>query len=254
MTMTDLQPARLNEYQQPVGPALPGWQPCARPAGQTLQGRSCRLERLDAARHAAQLHAAFATAPDGRDWTYMMSGPFPDAASYRHQAEQMQAAQDPLHHAVIDLASGEAVGTLALMRIEPAHGVIEVGHVSFSPRLKRSRMATEAHYLLMRHVFDDLGYRRYEWKCDSLNAPSRAAAQRLGLSFEGIFRQAIVYRGRSRDTAWFSIIDHEWPALRQAFERWLDDSNFDAQGQQRQSLSALTRAALTGEHAVSSTA
>lgn len=250
--MTDL--PRTNEYQQAIGPALPHWQPRPRPDGQTLQGRSCRIERLDAARHAGQLYAAFATAPDGRDWTYMMSGPFPDAASYRHQAEQMQATQDPLHHAVIDLASGEAIGTLALMRIEPAHGVIEVGHIALSAHLKRSRMATEAHYLLMRHVFEDLGYRRYEWKCDSLNAPSRAAAQRLGFRFEGVFRQAIVYRGRSRDTAWFSIIDSEWPALRRAFEQWLDDENFDTRGQQRQSLSALTRAALTPVNAVSSTA
>lgn len=251
-TMTDL--TRSNDYQQPIGPALPDWQPRARPDGRTLQGRSCRLERLDADRHAAQLRAAFATAPDGRDWTYMMSGPFPDAASYRQQAGQMQATQDPLHHAVIDLRTGNALGTLALMRIEPAHGVIEVGHIALSPLLKRSRMATEAHYLLMRHVFEDLGYRRYEWKCDSLNAPSRAAAQRLGFRFEGIFRQAIVYRGRSRDTAWFSIIDSEWPALRAAFEQWLDDGNFDPAGQQRQSLSVLTRAALTQANAVSSAA
>lgn len=250
--MTDL--PRTNEYQQAIGPALPDWQPRPRPDGQPLQGRSCRIEPLDAARHAGQLYAAFATAPDGRDWTYMMSGPFADAASYRHQAEQMQATQDPLHHAVIDLASGEAIGTLALMRIEPAHGVIEVGHIALSARLKRSRMATEAHYLLMRHVFEDLGYRRYEWKCDSLNAPSRAAAQRLGFRFEGVFRQAIVYRGRSRDTAWFSIIDSEWPALRRAFEQWLDDENFDTRGQQRQSLSALTRAALAPVNAMSSTA
>lgn len=252
--MTDLACPRTNTYQQPIGPALPDWQPRARPTSQALQGRSCRLERLDAARHAGQLYAAYAEADDGRDWTYLMSGPFADVASYRQHAELMQASEDPLHYAVIDLGTGQAVGTLALMRIEPAHGVIEVGHVTLSPRLKRSRMATEAQYLLMRHVFDELGYRRYEWKCDSLNAPSRAAAQRLGFRFEGIFRQAIVYRGRSRDTAWFSVIDSEWPVVRQAFERWLDDQNFDAQGQQRQSLSSLMKAALTTVNVPSSTA
>lgn len=231
---------RRNEYQQDIGPALPDWQPRPRPSIQTLQGRYCRLERIDTARHAAQLYAAFAEAADGRDWTYMMSGPFPDEASYLCQAELMQASQDPLHYVVIDQASGMALGSMALMRIEPAHGVIEVGHIAFSPRLKRSRVASEAHYLLMRHVFQDLGYRRYEWKCDSLNGPSRQAAQRLGFCFEGIFRQAVVYRGRSRDTAWFSIIDDQWPALRQGFERWLHADNFDAEGRQRQPLSALT--------------
>ncbi|UIN19552.1 GNAT family N-acetyltransferase [Herbaspirillum frisingense] len=231
---------RRNEYQQDIGPALPDWQPRPRPSVQTLQGRYCRLERIDLARHGAALYAAFAEATDGRDWTYMMSGPFPDEASYLHQAELMQASQDPLHYVVIDQATGRALGSMALMRIEPAHGVIEVGHIAFSPQLKRSRVATEAHYLLMRHVFEDLGYRRYEWKCDSLNGPSRRAAQRLGFCFEGIFRQAVVYRGRSRDTAWFSIIDGQWPQLQQAFQCWLQPDNFDAEGRQRQALSTLT--------------
>ena len=229
----------LNAFQQPVGAPVPGWQPRPRPERIVLHGRHCRLEPLDAARHAADLHTAYIAADDGRGWTYMSADPFADAAGYAAYARQLAASTDPLHFAVIDAHSDEAVGTLALMRIEPAHGVVEVGHVMFSPRLQRTRLSTEAQYLLMRHVFDDLGYRRYEWKCDSLNAPSRRTAERLGFSFEGVFRQAIVYKGRNRDTAWFSVIDSEWPALKAAFERWLADDNFDAQGRQRRALAAL---------------
>jgi RimJ/RimL family protein N-acetyltransferase len=140
---------------------------------------------------------------------------------------------------VIDSASGKAVGTFALMRIDPVNGVIEVGHVVYSPRLKRTRIATEAMFLLMQYVFDELGYRRFEWKCDSLNGPSRAAALRYGFTFEGIFRQAIVYRQRNRDTAWFSVIDSEWPVLRPSYTRWLSDANFDAEGGQVERLADL---------------
>lgn len=234
--MSEQAAQRRNAFDQAIGPALPDWQARPHPPRVTLQGRYCRLEPIDAERHGAQLYRAYAQAPDGRDWTYMMSGPFDDQASYLARARQMQDSRDPLHYSVIDGHSGAALGTLSLMRIDAAHGVIEVGHIAFSPLLKRTRIATEAHYLLMRHVFDELGYRRYEWKCDSLNAPSRQAALRLGFQFEGIFRQAVVYRGRSRDTAWFSIIDGEWPALRSAFTQWLAADNFDAQGQQRQPL------------------
>lgn len=166
-------------------------------------------------------------------------GPFETAQGYREYCERAAASEDPLHFAVIARASGRAVGTLALMRIDPPNGVAEVGHVTFSPLLKRTPVSTEAQFLLMRRVFDELGYRRYEWKCDSLNAPSRQAALRLGFQFEGIFRQAVVYKGRSRDTAWFSIIDGEWPARRAAFEQWLAPENFDAQGRQRARLQAL---------------
>ena len=229
---------RLNEYQQPVGEPLPDWTPRPYPQRTTLAGRFCRLEPLESARHYEDLLAAWSSAEDDRDWTYLFSGPFTADELYNHLAKA-EASRDPLHFAVIDLQSGRAVGTLALMRIEPAHGVVEVGHVTFSPLLKRTPLSTESHFLLMRYVFEELGYRRYEWKCDSLNAPSRKAAERLGFSYEGLFRQAIVYRGRSRDTAWFSIIDSEWPALRQAFMSWLDAANFDAAGQQRQSLVSL---------------
>ncbi|PPA73357.1 GNAT family N-acetyltransferase [Achromobacter spanius] len=232
--------ARVNAFQQPIGPDVPGWTARPRPPLTPAIGRYCRLEPLSAERHAADLYQAFSQAPDDSDWTYMGVGPFADADAYRAFAEAAQAGNDPLHHAIIDLETGRAIGTLALMRIDPANGVIEVGFVSFSRRLKRTRIATEAQFLLMRRAFDELGYRRYEWKCDCLNAPSRQAAARLGFQFEGIFRQATVYKGRSRDTAWFSIIDSEWPALRAAYERWLDPANFDAEGNQRQSLSELT--------------
>ena len=169
----------------------------------------------------------------------MSVGPFADAQAYLRFAEAAQASEDPLHHAVIDLATGRAIGSLALMRVDTASGVVEVGFVCYSRLLKRTRAATEAQFLLMQRAFDELGYRRYEWKCDSLNAPSRAAAARLGFRFEGVFRQAVVYKGRSRDTAWFSIIDSEWPALRAAYQRWLEPGNFDAQGGQLRSLSSL---------------
>ncbi|MDH1178106.1 GNAT family N-acetyltransferase [Achromobacter mucicolens] len=233
---------RTNDFQQPIGPALPGWTTRPRPPLAPAVGRYCRLEPLSAERHAADLYQAFSQAPDDSDWTYMGVGPFADEAAYRTFAEAAQSSPDPMHHAIIDLATGRAVGTLALMRIDAPNGVIEVGFVSYSRQLKRTRIATEAQFLLMRRAFDELGYRRYEWKCDSLNAPSRAAALRLGFTFEGIFRQATVYKGRSRDTAWFSIIDSEWPARRAAYERWLSPDNFDAEGKQRQGLAALIAA------------
>ncbi len=230
---------RTNEYGQPIGPELPGWSARPRPPRTSVQGRFCRIEPLDPARHADDLVRAFRQAADGRAWTYLTVGPYADPADHRAWLGQAAASEDPLHHAVIDLATGCAVGTLALMRIDPANGVIEVGHVSFSPQLQRTPISTEAQYLLMKRVFDELGYRRYEWKCDSLNGPSRATALRLGFSFEGIFRQAVVYKGRSRDTAWFSLLDSEWPARKAAFERWLEPGNFDAQGRQRRRLGDL---------------
>ncbi len=228
-----------NEYGQPVGDLVPGWTPMQRPEAQRLEGRHCTLERLDADRHADELFAAYSSASDGRDWTYMPVGPFDSFADYRAWAEDAAASTDPLHFAVIAAGSGGAVGTLSLMRHDPANGVIEVGYVAFSPLLQRTPASTEAQYLLMRHVFDDLGYRRYEWKCDALNEPSRRAAARLGFTYEGTFRQAVVTKGRNRDTAWFSLLDGEWPHMRGAFEAWLDPSNFTPEGHQ---LSALQTA------------
>lgn len=230
---------RTNEFDQPIGDAMPGWAPRPQPGPVTLTGQHCRLEPLNAARHADDLYSAYHQAADGRDWTYLFVGPFTDAQQYRQYAEAAEKSSDPRHYAIIDLATETAVGTLSLMRIDPTHGAIEVGNVTFSPLLKQSVLSTEAQYLLMAYVFDTLGYRRYEWKCDNLNAPSRKAAARLGFSFEGIFRQALVYKGRTRDTAWYSIIDREWPAIKAGLQRWLAASNFDAQGQQRQALAAL---------------
>lgn len=229
----------LNAFSQPIGPPLADWTPRPRPQRVVLAGRYGRLEPLDAGRHAAELYAAYAQAADGRDWTYMGSGPFADAQAYLRHAQAAAASEDPLHFAVVDQACGLAVGTLSLMRIDAANGVVEVGHVAFSPRLQRTPLSTEAQFLLMRHVFEDLGYRRYEWKCDSLNAPSRRTAQRLGFQFEGVFRQAVVVKGRSRDTAWFAVVDGDWPALRTAFEAWLAPANFDAAGAQRRTLAEL---------------
>jgi RimJ/RimL family protein N-acetyltransferase len=231
----------LNDFQQPVGHPVPDWSRCALPSRVVLEGRFCRLEPLDPSRHAADLFRAYAQAPDGRDWTYMMAGPFASEQEYRDYAERIAAGDDPLHFAVIDKKAGVAIGTLSLMRIDAANGAIEVGNVAFSPLLKRTPISTEAQYLLMKYAFDDLGYRRYEWKCDSLNGPSRKAAARLGFEFEGVFRQAVIYKNRTRDTAWFSIIDTEWPERRNAFEKWLSADNFDADGKQRAPLDALRK-------------
>ncbi|WP_119308199.1 GNAT family N-acetyltransferase [Cohaesibacter haloalkalitolerans] len=226
----------VNQYGQPIGDALPDWSARPRPGDVVLKGQYCRLEPLDADRHGRDLYEAYATAPDGRDWTYMTGGPFLCRDGFDAYLRAAAQSPDPKHYAIIDLALGKAVATFSLMRIDPANGVIEVGNVAFSPLLKQKTAATEAQFLLMGYVFGDLGYRRYEWKCDSLNAPSRKAAERLGFSFEGIFRQAIIYKGRSRDTAWFSVIDKEWPLLKEAFELWLAADNFDAGNRQTRRL------------------
>ena len=206
-----------------------------------MVGRTCRVEPLDPARHGAQLHAANRLDADGRNWTYLPYGPFATEDDYLGWLNGVAAASDPMFHTIVDLASGEAVGVASYLRIDPAAGSIEVGHINYSPKLQRTVAATEAMYLMMQRAFD-LGYRRYEWKCHALNAPSRAAAQRFGFSYEGIFRQARVDKGRNRDTAWYAAIDREWPALDAAFRRWLDPANFDEKGRQRQRtpLSALT--------------
>jgi RimJ/RimL family protein N-acetyltransferase len=229
---------RVNSLGQPIGPELPGWHPPPRPARTALEGRFCRVEPLEVARHARDLHDANSLDPEGRMWTYLFSGPFASLEEYRAWLEPRPASEDPLFFAFMDKARRQAVGTGAYLRIDPANGVMEVGHLAFSPLMQRTPVATEAMHLMMRHAFE-LGYRRYEWKCDALNAASRRAAERLGFTFEGIFRQAIVYKDRSRDTAWYSIIDREWPALDAAFREWLDPSNFDADGRQRTSLAAL---------------
>jgi RimJ/RimL family protein N-acetyltransferase len=191
-----------------------------------------------AARHATDLHAANLEDRENRIWTYLPYGPFATLGDYQAWMSQTCSGEDPLFHAVIDQRSNKAVGVASYLRIEPGSGVIEVGHINYAPALQRTAAATEAMYLMMRRVFDELGYRRYEWKCDALNAPSCQAAQRLGFRFEGIFRQATIYKGRNRDTAWYAITDQEWSARKGAFEAWLAAANFTAEGQQRQSLAA----------------
>jgi RimJ/RimL family protein N-acetyltransferase len=201
------------------------------------------VELLDPGRHAADLFAANSLDAEGRNWTYLPVGPFADFGSYRAWLERVAAGEDPLFHTIVDLATGKAVGVAAFMRIDRGNGVIEVGNINYSPLLQRKPAATEAMFLMMTRVFDELGYRRYEWKCDSLNAPSRAAALRLGFQYEGLFRQAVVTKGRNRDTTWFSIVDGEWPGLKRAYQQWLTPENFDGEGRQRRGLAELVRSA-----------
>jgi RimJ/RimL family protein N-acetyltransferase len=231
----------VNHLGQPIGFPLPHWAARLQPPRTAMAGRYCIVEPVDPARHAADLYAAYRLDEDARNWTYLPYGPFSSFEDYRDWLVRDSAGDDPLRHVVIQRRSGRAAGVASLMRIDPTAGVIEVGGINYAPPLQRTPAATEAMYLLMRRVFDELGYRRYEWKCDALNAPSRAAAQRLGFRYEGLFRQATIYKGRNRDTCWFSIIDSEWPALKVAFESWLDPANFDKSGRQRQSLSSLVR-------------
>ncbi|MFZ1990206.1 MAG: GNAT family protein [Alphaproteobacteria bacterium] len=234
--------ARINEFGQLIGDAVPGWTPRPYPPATPMQGRFGRLEPLSATSHAASLYQAFSRAPDGRLWTYVPSEPPQSLGDMAQALETRTSAGDLVMNAILD-RSGSALGYAAFMRIDPKVGGVEVGHVVFSPALQRSPLATEAMYLMMRRAFDELGYRRYEWKCDSLNAPSRRAAERLGFRYEGTFRNAMVLKGRNRDTAWFSIIESEWPVVKAALEAWLDPANFDSTGQQRRRLEEI-RAAL----------
>ncbi len=226
---------------QPIGPKVEGWSARPVPPAAPLTGRYVRIEPLEASRHARDLFEANEDDRDGRHWTYLFDEKPATPEAYTAWVQKCASTQDPMFHAIVDLATGKAVGVAALMRIDRNHGVIEVGHINFAPRLQRTCAATEAIYLLMARAFDELGYRRFEWKCDDLNAPSRAAAQRFGFTYEGTFRKAIVYKARSRDTAWYSIVDSEWPAIKAGFERWLDPANFDAQGRQRTRLHDASR-------------
>jgi RimJ/RimL family protein N-acetyltransferase len=237
---------RRNEFGQPIGFPVPDWTQRPRPPRTPVEGRFAAIEPIDPDRHAADLHAANAVDGEGRMWTYMAYGPFASAAEYRRWMESACLGDDPLFHAIRDLRTGRAAGVASYLRIDPPVGVIEVGHIALAPALQKTVAATEAMFLMMARVFDELGYRRYEWKCDALNAPSRRAAERLGFSFEGVFRQATIYKNRNRDTAWYAVIDRDWPALKRAYERWLAPENFDAQGRQRVSLASLTAAALGG--------
>ena len=219
------------------GEPVPGWAPPPRPGPEVLEGRRVRLERLDPRRHAAEIHAA--NRESDAIWDYLPYGPFGSEAEWSAWAERMAPSEDPYFYAIRDLGTGRAAGVASYLRISPEAGSIEVGHINLAPALQRKPAATEAMALMMRWAFE-AGYRRYEWKCDALNLPSRRAAARLGLSYEGVFRQATVVKGRNRDTAWFATIDKDWPALRDAYEAWLAPGNFDAEERQRVALSALT--------------
>ncbi len=223
---------RQNTYGQPIGRPVEIEVPRPSPGRGIFLGQYCRLEPLTRA-HAPALFEAFAE--DAPGFTYLPEEPFVRQEDCAAFCETAEGREDPLLFAICD-PGGRALGHASYLRIQPASASIEVGYIHFSPAMKGSRIATEAMFLMMAHAFDDLGYRRYEWKCDALNAPSRAAAQRLGFQFEGIFRQATITKGRNRDTAWFSILDHEWPALKSEFTRWLDPGNFDANGVQRSRL------------------
>jgi len=233
-----------NDLGQPIGFPLPDWQACEHPRGAVMTGKLCRLEPVDVDKHASDLFAAFSQDRDSRNWTYLPYGPFATEAELRSWMLSTCLGDDPCFFSVIDLATGKAVGVASYLRIVPGIGVIEVGHIHFSPLIQGKPISTEAMYLMMRQVFDVWGYRRYEWKCDALNQPSCAAALRLGFMFEGIFRQATMYKQRNRDTAWYSILDREWPAAKAMFESWLEAGNFAAEGGQKTSLSQTMQQAL----------
>jgi RimJ/RimL family protein N-acetyltransferase len=212
------------------------WSPARRPDRVPLQGARVRLEPIDPSRHQIGL---FVAAGEPEIWRYLPYGPYDDEAALAAQLEANAASEDPLFYAIVDLRDGRAGGMASYLRITPEHGVIEIGHIWLGLSLQRTREATEAIYVLARHAFDDLGYRRFEWKCNAANAASRRAAERFGFTFEGIFRQHQIVKGRNRDTAWYAMVDHEWPAIRAAFEAWLDDDNFDDDGRQRERLEDL---------------
>ena len=221
-----------------LGRPLPGWTPPAAPLGVTLEGAYVRLERMDPDAHAGDLHRAYS----GHDqlWDYMAYGPFSSASGYHRWAKETASGSDPLFYVLRDKVSGHCGGVASYLRITPSAGTIEVGHICLAPEIAQGRAWTEAMFLIMDWAFTN-GYRRYEWKCNALNLASRRAAQRLGFSYEGIFRQSMVIKGRNRDTAWFAVIDAEWPALREAYAAWLSPRNFDAKGRQKERLSDLTR-------------
>ena len=222
----------------PIGPRVDG-SPARRPGRAMLTGRGVTLAPLDPGLHGDALYEGITGEGGDQLWHYLFEGPFADRAAFDIHLKRIAASEDPLFFAILDNASGRAVGYASYMRIEPVHRVIEVGSILYTPRLQQTTLATEAMYLMARHVFEDLGYRRYEWKCNALNAPSRRAALRFGFTFEGIFRQHMIVKGRNRDTAWFSMLDSEWPARKANFERWLDASNFSADGRQKVALSTL---------------
>lgn len=229
---------RINEFGQPVGAALPDWQPARMPEASVMQGRYCRLEPLECERHASDLYSAYASAPDGSDWTYLTEERPESLSDFRRWLMQRALDKGFVTYTVICLQRHKPVGLVSFLRIDSGNGSLEIGGVTWSPLMKRTVIGTEALWLMAARTFE-LGYRRCEWKCDSLNAPSRRAALRLGFTYEGTFRQMMTRKGRSRDSDWFSIIDGEWPAIDAALQAWLAPENFDETGQQRVALGTL---------------
>ena len=227
-----------DKIEAPIGPRVDS-SPARRPGRITLQGRLVALTPLNSVAHGDALYEGTRGEAGNQLWRYLFEGPFPDRDAFDLYLQRVAASEDPLFFAIMDRGSGSAAGYASYLRIEPAHRVIEVGNILFTSRLQRTPLATEAMYLMARHVFEDLGYRRYEWKCNALNAPSRRAALRFGFVFEGVFRQHMIVKGRNRDTAWFSMLDSEWPSRKASFERWLDPANFEPDGRQKTALSAL---------------
>ena len=221
----------------PVGTLLKNWSPPVLPGPQIIVGRYVRLELLSAQKHAADLYETYR----GHDgvWDYMIAGPYSSSSQFYRWVSEVTAKQDVFFYAIIPIETGKSEGIASYLRVQPGAGSIEVGNIAYAPRLQRTKAATEAMFLMMRWAFE-AGYRRYEWKCNALHEASRKAAQRLGFSFEGVFRQAMVVKGRNRDTAWFAMIDHEWPALKEAFDVWLSPRNFDNNGAQKERLGNLT--------------
>ena len=225
--------------QQEIGFSVKNWKTCHAPSRENMQGRFCRLTPLNADKHAKDLSKAYAKDTKYESWIYLPYGPFANYKSYYSWVKKNSYSNDPLFYTIINLKNNSAIGVASFLRIYPDIGSIEVGHIHYSPLLQKTIMATEAMYLMMYRVFAELKYRRYEWKCDALNKKSRNAALRLGFTFEGIFRQSTIYKKRNRDTAWYSIIDTEWPKLKKTFTLWLDPLNFDNKGMQKATISQL---------------
>jgi RimJ/RimL family protein N-acetyltransferase len=229
----------------PIGPKMANTQPAKMPARVVLQGRYCRLEPFDAERHSSDLYQASIPADARQRFQYLMERPPAYAEDMRTWITQVTDSTDPLFFAVINEQTGRVEGRQSLLRITPAQQSIEIGNIYWGPAIAGTQVATEANFLFAQYVFEALGYRRYEWKCNALNQPSRRAALRFGFTYEGHFRRAVIVHGRSRDTSWFSMIDEDWPVLKEAYEQWLAPDNFDENGVQKTRLSELTRFALS---------
>lgn len=228
---------RYNEYNQPIGFEIKNISKRERPSREILQGNYCYLERVNPEKHLDDLfEEVYGPIGNKASFTYMMTEPFETKEALHEYLSQISKSLDPIFYTIIDKKCNKALGTMSFLRIDENNGVIEVGNIMYSDKLKQTRIATEAQYLFAKYIFDDLGYRRFEWKCDSLNEPSKKAAERLGFSYDGLFKNAVIYKNRNRDTAWYSIIDSEWTEIKNRFEKWLSPDNFDEDGKQKLSL------------------